>query len=148
MVDWRCGLTPGIHCLLRLVRGKWPPTCPAPPWLEGLREQLQRELALPTTRAVHLRRCREFLSHLAKQGIGTEDVRGTHVSSFTLPRALTSASSATGSATSAWTRPNIYAQANLETKRQALEKADGLLRPRPTPSWRGDADLLAWLDSL
>lgn len=43
---------------------------------------------------------------------------------------------------------NIYAQANLETKRQALEKADGLLRPRPTPSWRGDADLLAWLDSL
>ena len=43
---------------------------------------------------------------------------------------------------------NIYAQANLETKRQALEKADGSLRPRPAPRWKRDADLLAWLDSL
>jgi site-specific recombinase XerD len=43
---------------------------------------------------------------------------------------------------------NLYAQANLETKRQALEKADGVLRPTPTPRWKRDADLLAWLDSL
>ena len=43
---------------------------------------------------------------------------------------------------------NIYAQANLETKRKALEKADGLVRPTPTPRWKRDADLLAWLDSL
>jgi site-specific recombinase XerD len=43
---------------------------------------------------------------------------------------------------------NIYAQANLETKRQALEKADGPLRPRAAPPWKRDADLLAWLDSL
>jgi site-specific recombinase XerD len=43
---------------------------------------------------------------------------------------------------------NLYAQANLETKRRALEKADGVLRPTPTPRWKRDADLLAWLDSL
>ena len=31
---------------------------------------------------------------------------------------------------------------------RALEKADGVLRPTPTPRWKRDADLLAWLDSL
>jgi integrase/recombinase XerC len=43
---------------------------------------------------------------------------------------------------------NIYAQANLETKREAIEKADGTLRPRLAPRWKRDADLLRWLDSL
>jgi site-specific recombinase XerD len=53
------------------------------PWLERLKEQLQRELALPTTRAVYLRRCREFLRHLERQGAYIEDARASHVSSFT-----------------------------------------------------------------
>ena len=83
VVDWRCGLTPGIHCLLRLVRGEWPPVGPVQPWLERLKEQLQRELALPTTRAVYLRRCREFLRHLERHSTYTEDARASHVSSFT-----------------------------------------------------------------
>lgn len=39
-----------------------------------------------------------------------------------------------------------YAQANLETKRKALEKVAG--RPSKPPRWRRDQDLLAWLDSL
>jgi site-specific recombinase XerD len=43
---------------------------------------------------------------------------------------------------------NIYAQANLETKRKAIEKADGKLRPGKAPRWKKDSDLLAWLDSL
>ncbi len=41
-----------------------------------------------------------------------------------------------------------YAQANLETKRRALEKADPKLRPGKPPRWKREADLLAWLDSL
>lgn len=41
-----------------------------------------------------------------------------------------------------------YAQANLETKREALEKADPRLRPGKPPRWKRDADLIAWLDSL
>lgn len=43
---------------------------------------------------------------------------------------------------------NHYAQANLETKRKALEQVDPKLRPAKQPRWRRDADLLAWLDSL
>jgi len=43
---------------------------------------------------------------------------------------------------------NHYAQANLETKRKALEQADPKLRPGKPPRWKKDADLLAWLDSL
>lgn len=43
---------------------------------------------------------------------------------------------------------NHYAQANLETKRKALEQVDAKLRPGKPPRWKTDADLLAWLDSL
>ena len=43
---------------------------------------------------------------------------------------------------------NHYAQANLETKRKALEQVDAKLRPTKPPRWKQDADLMAWLDSL
>ena len=43
---------------------------------------------------------------------------------------------------------NRYAQANLETKRSALEQVDPKLRPAKPPRWKRDANLLAWLDSL
>jgi len=43
---------------------------------------------------------------------------------------------------------NHYAQANLETKRKALEQVDPTLRPTKPPRWKQDADLMAWLDSL
>jgi integrase/recombinase XerC len=43
---------------------------------------------------------------------------------------------------------NHYAQANLETKRKALERVG--LRPEPgkVPRWRRDRSILEWLDSL
>jgi site-specific recombinase XerD len=43
---------------------------------------------------------------------------------------------------------NLYAQANLDTKRQALERVDGAVPPGKRPRWKRDPDLLAWLDSL
>lgn len=43
---------------------------------------------------------------------------------------------------------NRYAQANLETKRKALEQVDPSLRSSKPPRWKRDEDLLAWLDSL
>jgi site-specific recombinase XerD len=43
---------------------------------------------------------------------------------------------------------NHYAQANLETKRKALEQVEAKLRPAKPPKWKRDADLMAWLDSL
>lgn len=42
----------------------------------------------------------------------------------------------------------LYAQTNVETKRQALEQADGTARPSKPPRWRRDTALLSWLDSL
>ena len=43
---------------------------------------------------------------------------------------------------------NRYARADLETKRKALEKVDGSARLGKPPRWKGDAELMAWLDSL
>lgn len=41
-----------------------------------------------------------------------------------------------------------YAQANLETKRRALEQVDRSTRPKSPPRWRRNPNLLTWLDSL
>jgi integrase/recombinase XerC len=41
-----------------------------------------------------------------------------------------------------------YAQANLQTKRAALERVTPPRGARRQPRWKHDADLLAWLDSL
>ena len=43
---------------------------------------------------------------------------------------------------------NHYAQANLETKRKALERLDASSRASRPPRWRRDTSVLAWLDSL
>jgi site-specific recombinase XerD len=43
---------------------------------------------------------------------------------------------------------NIYAHADIETKRKALEQMDVSARPVPPPRWKRNADLLSWLDSL
>ena len=43
---------------------------------------------------------------------------------------------------------NHYAQANLETKRKALEQVGAPATSNHLPSWKRDASLLAWLDTL
>ena len=43
---------------------------------------------------------------------------------------------------------NHYAQANLETKRQALERLEKSSRSSKPPPWKRDASVLAWLDTL
>lgn len=43
---------------------------------------------------------------------------------------------------------NHYAQANLETKRKALERLDTSSRPKKPPSWKHEKGVLAWLDTL
>ncbi|MBI1956565.1 MAG: tyrosine-type recombinase/integrase [Acidobacteria bacterium] len=81
-VNWRCGLTHGIHYLLRLVQGKWPPPRPVQPWLERLKRQLEQDFSSPQSRAVYLRRCTEFLTHLEALGVSLEKAQASHVSSF------------------------------------------------------------------
>jgi len=43
---------------------------------------------------------------------------------------------------------NIYARANLETKRKALEQASPTARPGKPPRWKRDPQILMWLDTL
>lgn len=43
---------------------------------------------------------------------------------------------------------NIYARANLETKRKALELASPSTRPGKPPRWKRDPEILTWLDTL
>jgi site-specific recombinase XerD len=43
---------------------------------------------------------------------------------------------------------NHYAQANLETKRRALERLSSSSRPDKPPSWKHEKGVLAWLDTL
>ena len=43
---------------------------------------------------------------------------------------------------------NVYARANVETKRRALEKVDPSVRPAKPPRWKREVALLEWLDSL
>lgn len=43
---------------------------------------------------------------------------------------------------------NQYAQANMETKRKALEVVDTVARQAKPSSWRQNSDILTWLDSL
>jgi site-specific recombinase XerD len=43
---------------------------------------------------------------------------------------------------------NHYARANIETKRQAIERIDRSTRPASPPRWKRNPNLLAWLDSL
>ena len=43
---------------------------------------------------------------------------------------------------------NHYAQANLDTKREALERLEPSSKIKKPPRWRRDASVLAWLDSL
>jgi site-specific recombinase XerD len=43
---------------------------------------------------------------------------------------------------------NHYAQANLETKRKALERLANSSRPGKPPPWKRDKSVLAWLDTL
>ena len=42
----------------------------------------------------------------------------------------------------------IYARANVEAKRKALEKVDGAARSSKPPRWKREVELMAWLDSL
>lgn len=42
----------------------------------------------------------------------------------------------------------LYAQAIVETKRRALEQADGTAKSTRPPRWKREPALLAWLDSL
>jgi site-specific recombinase XerD len=43
---------------------------------------------------------------------------------------------------------NHYAQANLETKRKALDLLEAASNPAKAPRWKRDAGVMAWLDAL
>ena len=43
---------------------------------------------------------------------------------------------------------NIYARADVEAKRKAMERVDGPARSSKPPRWKKEVQLLEWLNSL
>jgi len=84
VVDWRCGLTPPIHLLLRKVHGVWPPSELPHPQIQRLEEQLKKDGFAPRTVTHHLFRARHFLRYLEARGIAIEQVRPADVRAYRL----------------------------------------------------------------
>jgi len=82
LVDWRCGLTAGVHALLHRVQGEWPPPAAVHPWLRRLRQHLQQAGLVPKTRLVYLHACRAFLAYLEARGLSVEAVTPPHVEAY------------------------------------------------------------------
>lgn len=82
VVDWRCGLTPPIHLLLRKVRGVWPASELPHPQIKRLEEQLKKNDFAPRTVAHHLFRARQFVRYLEARGIAIEQVRPSDVRAY------------------------------------------------------------------
>lgn len=82
VVDWRCGLTPPIHLLLRKVRGIWPPPELPHPQIKKLEEQLKRADFASRTLARYLFRARHFLRYLEARGIAIEQVKPADVRAY------------------------------------------------------------------
>ena len=82
VVDWRCGLTPPIHLLLRKVRGVWPPPALPHPQIKELEDQLKKDDFAPRTLAHYLYRTRHFLSYLEARGIAIEQVKPVDVRAY------------------------------------------------------------------
>src|SRR5262249_40132996 len=82
LVQWRCGLTSGVHALLRHIPGKWPPTSAVHPDLVRLTEHLERECPDRKTRLHYVRICRGFLAYWEAQDVALENVEARHIATY------------------------------------------------------------------
>lgn len=82
LVQWRCGLTSGVHALLRHMQGKWPPALPVHPGLLQLTEHLERECPDRKTRLHYIHICRGFLAYWEARGTVLENVEARHVTTY------------------------------------------------------------------
>jgi len=89
VVDWRCGLTPPIHLLLRKVRGVWPPPALPHPQIKELANQLKKDDFAPRTVVRYLFRARHFLRYLGSRGMAIEQVTPSDVGAYRLRQLTT-----------------------------------------------------------
>lgn len=82
LVQWRCGWTTGIHALLRLAQGQWPPPGSIHPWLLRLQQYLKEQCSDRKTRLHYLHACGEFLKHCERSGVKLESVDTVHVTAY------------------------------------------------------------------
>ena len=82
LVQWRCGLTSGIHALLRHVQGKWPPTVPVHPGLLRLAEHLEQQCPDRKTQLHYICICRGFLAYWDGRGVALENVEASHIATY------------------------------------------------------------------
>jgi site-specific recombinase XerD len=82
LVQWRCGLTSGIHALLRHIQGQWPPPSPVHPGLLRLTEHLQQECPDRKTRLHYVRICCGFLAYWEARNVALENIEACHVATY------------------------------------------------------------------
>jgi site-specific recombinase XerD len=82
LIHWRCGLTNGIHALLRQVQGKWPPTPSIHSWLLTLQQHLEQECPDRKTRLHYVHACSEFLAYWQARAVALEHINTSHVTSY------------------------------------------------------------------
>lgn len=81
LVVWRCGLTPAVHRLLRLVQGQWPPPLPHP-WFERFRAHMDETCPCRMTRGHYVYTAGRFLSYLQEKMIPMESTELVHVEAY------------------------------------------------------------------
>jgi site-specific recombinase XerD len=79
---WRSRFTAGIHMLLRLAQGEWPPPTPLESRVKRLREELRAEGLQPDTVRQYLESARLFLGFLERRGIEPERVAPEDIGAF------------------------------------------------------------------
>ena len=85
LMVWRCGLTPGVHCLLRLAQGQWPPPS-THPWFERFRTHMRATCPCGATRGHYEFVVNRFLIFLHAQKISVEAVEPAHVEAYRQPK--------------------------------------------------------------
>lgn len=70
--EWRSRHTAGLHMLLRLAQGTWPPLTSSESRVQAFKETLQQEQLRPDTIRQYLEQARLFLAYLERQHLSLE----------------------------------------------------------------------------
>jgi hypothetical protein len=70
--EWRSRYTAGVHTLLRLAQGSWPPPTSLESRVQAFKATLQQEQLRPDTIKQYLEQARLFLAYLDRQQVALE----------------------------------------------------------------------------
>lgn len=81
-IKWRCERTPGIHWLLAIAQGSWPPRTEIDRRITAFRRRLLNDKIQAEALRKYTSAARQFLGFLTQIGIATEEVVPKHLTAF------------------------------------------------------------------